>query len=586
MLKPKVDNWDENEELDGLLLFAQLIDEMLFDYTIDSYKPPVLNTHSLCEELSEIIDEVKDGFIKEKSIEPLKEELIWSLKNDPAAKSILGNRYSVILDYLKSSNNYNYIISTTNTLKNLLDLNYISEIKKQLIDLVSNPKEKEKLTILTKILISELLSRDYSQQYIYHETKNYFFQTQAITSPYQIEQYLNKYSFESGKYDVLFKGNSNFKHFQDLKLDIQIEINEDKLSPRTDYSDEADYLDENTEYPIFITFKEVEALDPFHARDVAELYLHSINNLASYKIHKARLTWYEKALVYSPSNYVYIIKPPVSPMAKIRDSEMTELPAVIDDLIPIFGKLEPLSAYCIFNSFNFHSASNQTKSYENQLMNLWTALESLLPPPQEQRILHFINSFEPLLSRKYIQKLIIDLLRTLRLNLEEKDLYDIFSKLPSEYTDFEKCAALISIKEKNEDLRKEIYELIGRNPLLRNRIFTLTEKLHSADNILETINLHKERIRWHLQRIYRARNLITHKGEKIFYVEQLVEHLHYYYHTIVDLIQETSHEKHIDSLETIFNLIRIEHEAHMKVLKESKKEKCNYDNFKLFLFGN
>jgi hypothetical protein len=31
---------------------------MLFDYAIDSYKPPVLNTHSLCEELSGAIDEV------------------------------------------------------------------------------------------------------------------------------------------------------------------------------------------------------------------------------------------------------------------------------------------------------------------------------------------------------------------------------------------------------------------------------------------------------------------------------------------------------------------------------------------------
>ena len=124
MRRPKTDKWDENEELDGLLLFAQLIDEMLFDYTIGSYKPPVLNTHSLCEELSGAIDEVKDGFIKEKSIDPLKEELIWSLKNDPAAKSILGNRYSAILDYLCSSNNYNHIISTINTVKNLLDLNY------------------------------------------------------------------------------------------------------------------------------------------------------------------------------------------------------------------------------------------------------------------------------------------------------------------------------------------------------------------------------------------------------------------------------------------------------------------------------
>jgi GTP1/Obg family GTP-binding protein len=182
--------------------------------------------------------------------------------------------------------------------------------------------------------------------------------------------------------------------------------------------------------------------------------------------------------------------------------------------------------------------------------------------------------------------LILDLLRTLRLNLGE-NLDDVFSKLPSEYTDFEKCAAIISIRGENEKLRDELYTIIGRNPLLINRIFSLMKKLHSAANILETIEVHKKRIRWHLQRIYRARNLITHKGEKIFYVEQLVENLHDYYHTILDLIQVTRYQnKHIDSLETVFNLIRIEHESHMRILKESKEESCNDTNFKLLLFGN
>ncbi len=231
MLKPKIENWGIDNKLDGLLLFAQLIDDMLFDYTIDSYKPPVLNTHSLCGELSGAIEEVKDGFLKEKSIESIKEEFIWSLENDPAAKSILGIRYNIILNYLRSSDNFNDIMTTNNTFEKLLDLNYINELKKQLNDLVSNPKEKENLTTLTKLLISELLSNGYSQQHIFYETKNYFFQKQQITSSNQIEHYLNKYSFEPEKYDVLIKGDLNFKHFQDLKLAIQFEINEDKPIP-------------------------------------------------------------------------------------------------------------------------------------------------------------------------------------------------------------------------------------------------------------------------------------------------------------------------------------------------------------------
>lgn len=288
-------------------------------------------------------------------------------------------------------------------------------------------------------------------------------------------------------------------------------------------------------------------------------------------------------MVYLDSKFT-IVEPPVSPMAKIRDSDITELSTIIENRTTFFEPLDAASTYCIFNSFDFHSSSIQTKSSENQLMNLWTAMESLLPPPQEQRILHFINSLEPLLSRKYIQKLINDLMNTLRLNYP-KELNIILSKMPPEYTDIEKCAALISIKDENENLRDELYELMGRNPLLRNRIYTLMKKLHSADNIYITMELHKNRIRWHLQRIYRARNLITHKGEDIDYVNQLVENLHFYYHTIIDLIQEiTSQNNNIDSLETVFNLVRLEHEAYIRLLKDSKEEKCNNKNFKLFLF--
>jgi len=40
--------WDNIDgRLDGLLYFSQRLDEMLFHYTVDLYKAPVLNTHLL-----------------------------------------------------------------------------------------------------------------------------------------------------------------------------------------------------------------------------------------------------------------------------------------------------------------------------------------------------------------------------------------------------------------------------------------------------------------------------------------------------------------------------------------------------------
>lgn len=585
MANPGKENWNNDPELDGLLLFAQLVEEMLFDYTIDSYKAPVLNSHSLCNELQIALIEVDDGFVKKKAIEPIMDELLWNLKNDLVAKNILGNRHLTIINNLSSSSDHK-ILSYVETLGSLFYSKYFNEIKKQLIKSVNTPRDKSRITILSQLFVSELLAQGYSQQYIFFETKNYFFSEKQITLPSQIEQYLNIFNLKTEKWEILLKGESDFEHAKELKFDIDFEITRDIPTPRTRYIREEKFLTKCEEFPIYIIFKNINALDPFHARDEAETLLQSINNFAAYSIHKEKLHWEKSALVYSNSNHFKIVDPRVSPIYKISDSKIEELPKIIESVKNIFNELDPVSIYCIFNSFNFHSSAIQTKSSENQLMNLWTALESLLPPPKEQRILHFINSFEPFLSRRYVQKLILDLLHQLRRELDD-DLDIIFLKLPSEYSDFEKCAALISIKDDNEELRDELYVMIKKNPLLRNRIYTLMRKLQSADSIYSTLELHRKRIRWHLQRIYRARNIITHKGEEIFYIYQLVEHLHFYYHIVIDLIKEIKTEnENIDSLETIFRLVEIENNSHLRLLKELKDEKTNFENFRELLFGS
>ena len=51
MRKLNVGHWADIESLEGLLFFSELIDEMLFDYTLDSYKPLALISRLLCVEL-------------------------------------------------------------------------------------------------------------------------------------------------------------------------------------------------------------------------------------------------------------------------------------------------------------------------------------------------------------------------------------------------------------------------------------------------------------------------------------------------------------------------------------------------------
>lgn len=53
--------WDDITNSKGLLYFAQLIDELLFDYTIDAYKPSAMNTALLASEAYSTFKKVEEA---------------------------------------------------------------------------------------------------------------------------------------------------------------------------------------------------------------------------------------------------------------------------------------------------------------------------------------------------------------------------------------------------------------------------------------------------------------------------------------------------------------------------------------------
>lgn len=587
MTKLSLDNWKVDTELDGLLFFAQTIEEMSSRYTLDSYKAPVFNSHSLCDEIIGVSEEILQGFLHEKGIIPIKEELIWNLQNDPVARHILGYRYHSIIDELKGSENQKKLIRIVKPIKYLLDGKYFDVLKDQLIAYVKKPNEKEIISNLSKILISELLFYGYSQEYLHQMIMSSFFSGQKVTDTSQIEQFLNKFTFKEESYDVYFKGDNMFYHLTELSSFYNFEISDEPVISRKGFNEEKEFFKNYPTYPLNIVFKNYEALDPFDAKERCESVLLHVKDLGAFSTHKEKISWFNQALIYSKSDHFTIIGD-YSPMLKIKDLDISDIKTNIDELISLFTNFDETSQFFIMNSFSLHTTAIDSKNSVNQLMNLWTALETLLPPPpmNDIRIVHFLSSFEPFLARKYIQKLIVDLLSELRYELGD-NLTNILLKIPVGSTDFEKLSYILCQKEEGEKYRDEIYSKIGRNFRLRYKIFRLMGKIHNSDVLLETILTHNKRVSWQLQRIYRARNLIVHKGEKLTYVDRLVENLHSYYHVIISLIQEIqSNYGNIDSIETVFKLVRIEYDSHIKLLEDSKMVNCNKDNFKMMLFCN
>ena len=63
-----IKQWVIKPELEGFLFFAQRIDELLFQYSLDTYKPSCLNSPFLAREAIAVAEDVENEFKKHTGI--------------------------------------------------------------------------------------------------------------------------------------------------------------------------------------------------------------------------------------------------------------------------------------------------------------------------------------------------------------------------------------------------------------------------------------------------------------------------------------------------------------------------------------
>lgn len=101
--------WKDISACKNLLFFAQLVDELLFDYSIPSNRISTLNSHYLCLDALSAINGIDKHGVPEGTLKPIAEELYISLTKDPAFDLINNSP----LRYFVKYQNERYRISTS-----------------------------------------------------------------------------------------------------------------------------------------------------------------------------------------------------------------------------------------------------------------------------------------------------------------------------------------------------------------------------------------------------------------------------------------------------------------------------------------
>jgi hypothetical protein len=595
MKAPDLRKWDPKSEMEGLLFFAQSINELLFDYTIDTYKIPALNSRTLALELLNSIEESESGFLKQGAINPIIEELVDRLKKDPVVMEIIKNYFGEFIGSLCKEARIPGLKTNIKFLVNKIQDKYFNTSKKLLVDALLTARGKENITSLTRIYITELIYRGYSPQFIYFESDRFFFSGSfpaRIDKLEIVNEYLNLFKFDDKLFDVIYRASKIFGAIREYAYGLGIEIHEDAsgLSFRGESKKIESFLDKNNQCPLYLKVKDIRVLDPFSAREIADRKLFLIESLAKYHVHRGELVKSESALVYSSDQSEFgIYRKPNPSVLKRPDRILEKLSTLVRNTISVVGSknVDSESLQRLIRALGGHHNAIRSETPERQLLEFWSAIEVLFPPTsgETDRISQISGAMACFVSSEYAAKLAADLYFSIR-NSGCAEAIRLLNQIPDGINPIEKCLALFSIKT-NEQIREQFYRLFDKHPLLKTRIEFLSTRFSSSDLVLKTLKAHIERVIWQIHRIYRARNLIIHSGKTLPYTNILVENLHSYLDRVLDIVHERIfHTSHATTIDQIALEVKLESESHLTKLKHLGKTECTADNFKLVLFGN
>jgi len=572
-----------------LQLFAQILEELLFDHSDDSYKAPALNTHSRVKELRTILSDIYISNVPYQTATPFIEELVHSIKTD---KVLIEGEIALMLEVLdefgKTLADQEKAMALISVLEGYVE-NYFQKLIPALMStLEGDLKDKQRLYRLTADFVVECEVRGHSRRYVYAETKRikkHLYSNGTVNVQEVLDDFFGSFTKEINKYEVYFAGISPF-----TSLDI---ISRFGVVYKEDFEDVelpgvvANYIEQRKQEQCNFYGVVLEARDGMRAREKAEKLLELFASALVFCNHSNNFHYHSEGVVFNKSNNMtYLLSSPPNAMHMKSDGEegASERFKLIDEVIQQ-NKDHLRSIFKLFNVFRLHRLGIRSSDSVNQLLDLWASLEGFMSRPGKDvaRILHFSNQLSAVLTLTYAEKLFSILLaETLA---SSKKAAELVSSIDGE-SQLEKVVKLVVAIEL-VDKRKELAEIVGEsNPLLCFRIWQLNKRFGSRKAVGETLRAHQKKITWQICRIYHARNALMHTAEMPEYLPTLVEHLHSYTDSLFWAITKLSvRSNHVINIDGVMATLAVQERMLLSEYEKSKDEECNIENSLGIVFG-
>jgi hypothetical protein len=557
-------DWHKKQEFENLLFFAQRLDELFFDYSLDTYKPPALNSVYLCREAIDLIQDIENDIIESANLEHVLNELKWSLSSDSVAKLMVKAPMEKFITYGKDIKLVDTRIRLEVLEKTLSANNYIATCQQVLIEEI-NGGSKKQIEKVTRVFASTLINMGVSKQHLYDKTLEFFFYGEEITSLDALESFFYLISPTSHNFEIYFLVSK-------LITEINESIDSFDLQIISDLPNDIMHLANNndlvpTENEVWVEVKGIESFDRHSARKQAEARLDRLRNLFLLFSHKNRIEWKDVAIITQCCDETpMLIRRPKNSMEKCFDLRPYDASKRLNSMLGSLGLMD--NSFLKFHqAVDLHAIGTTNDLPENQLLNIWIALETLVPSHVHGggKVVKVSNGIMPILLKNYITRLIqrlsADLVRWDRAKISK-----ILRELPNskEKSLYRKVLELISLQSNQASLSK-LYAELDKFYLLKFRVYEICELFKKPENLIKRIELHEKKVAWQIRRIYRTRNLIVHSGRSIPYIDSLIENGHDYLDQAINSILEYSCGLlDADTLEQAFDMAKLDYEVYLK----------------------
>ena len=578
--------WPDTELARHYILFAQTVQLLLNENAFESFRAPVLDNLTRLSEFIHLCDLVLHRELPQGHLKPVASELIEYLGSDSVAKSIIGPTFEHFIASIKAMNisdfgeiSRNRNASALNIRK--LELYYDDRLQSDLISSLLDRRHKIALQELSRVYISRLLNRGFDRRFIKLCLNEVFFGgTIKKVGPHLIKRFAKKFPQHEREFTVyvpvkktdalsLRKFPSFFhvlKRQNELPKGLASIINNDDR-----YSNSDMYFEHS-----------LRGIDCFSATASVQQLVTTYPSLTVLE---------DRGLDVQPRTYAFArqkggrkyqvvedqklsIQPSVSTISATKGKSLTR------NLESVLTHFDGSAISRILTALKAVSLARQTDMAENQIILIWSAIETLLgdPPRGSTRLKYYRSSIIPAVCLNYCWRYSKAVYSQVEYH-NRKALQHALDEAQIEggISPHRRFQYLI-FHPQNRKFHRILMEGLADNPSLTHLVFRFYRRFGQGPSLRKHFHHHETRVSWQIDRIYRARNEFIHSGRSRNYTDRLSINAFEYFRTTLQAMLYHAFQISVEfgdvkkaSIEEIRESLRICHELRVKHISSANQ---------------